>query len=51
MSWGGHTNKDEGQSDAKGQDVAAQRLVVFAVTFGKDSQAGVDVVFTQSLRR
>lgn len=46
----GRTNEDEGQSDAKGQDVAAQGLVVLAVTFGKHAQAGVDVVFTQSLR-
>lgn len=51
MHQGGHTNEDEGQSDAKGQDVATQRLVVLAVTFGKDAQARVDVVFTKSLRR
>lgn len=47
----GRTNEDEGQSDAKGQDVATQGLIVLAVTFGKDAQAGVDVVFAQSLRR
>lgn len=51
MSGCGLTNEDEGQSDAKGQDVATQGLVVLAVTFGKDAQARVDVVFAQSLRR
>lgn len=45
----GRTNEDEGQSDDEGQDVATQRLVVLAVPFGKVGQAGVDVVFTQSL--
>lgn len=45
----GRTNEDEGQSDDEGQDVATQRLVVLAVAFGKVGQAGVDVVFTQSL--
>lgn len=47
----GRTNEDEGQSDDEGQDVATQRLVVLAVTFGKVAQAWVDVVFTQSLER
>lgn len=40
----GHTDENEGQSDAEGQDVASEGLVVLAVAFGEHAQAGVDVV-------
>lgn len=43
------TNKDEGQSNSKGQDVASQWLIVLAVAFGENSDTRVDVVLTQSL--
>ena len=39
------TDEDEGQSNAEGQDVASQRLVVLAVALGKHAQARVDVIF------
>lgn len=45
------TNEDESQSYTEGQDVASEGLVVFAVSFSKHAQAGVDVVFTQSLMK
>lgn len=38
------TNEDEGQSNTKGQDVASEGFIVFAVAFGKDVQARVNVV-------
>lgn len=44
------TNKDEGQSDPKGQDVASQRLVVLSVAFGENSNTRVDIVLTQGLQ-
>lgn len=40
------TNEDEGQSDNEGQDVASEGLVVLAVAFGENAQAGIDVVLT-----
>lgn len=43
------TNEDEGEADAEGQDVTAERLVVFPITLCKHAQPGVDVVFAQSL--
>lgn len=43
------TDEDEGQSDDEGQDVSSEGLVVLAVAFGENAQAGVDVVLTQSL--
>lgn len=41
-----HTNEDEGQSDAEGQDVTSEGLVVLAIAFGEHAQARVDVVLT-----
>ena len=46
----GLTNQDEGHGEDEGEDVASQRLVVLAVTFGEEVQGRVDVVFAQSLR-
>lgn len=43
------TDEDEGEADAEGQDVSAQRLVVFTVTLRKNSQTRIDVVLTESL--
>lgn len=43
-SVGSRTNEDEGQSNTKGQDVASEGFIVFAVAFGKDVQARVNVV-------
>ena len=44
-----HTDEDEGQGDAEGEDVATEGLVVLAVALCEHAQAGIDVVFTQSL--
>lgn len=40
------TDKDESQSNTKGEDVASEGLVVLAVAFSKHAQAWVDVVLT-----
>ena len=44
-----HTDEDEGQGNAEGEDVATEGLIVLAVALCEHAQAGVDVVFTQSL--
>lgn len=40
------TNEDESQSNTEGQDVASEGFIVLAIAFGKDAQAGVNVVLT-----
>jgi len=44
-----HTDEDEAEGDAEGEDVATEGLVVLAVALGEHAQPGVDVVFAQSL--
>lgn len=43
------TYEGEGQSDDKSEQVATKGLVVLAVTFGKEIQAGINVVLAQCL--
>lgn len=43
------TNEDEGEADAEGQDISAERLVVLPITLCKHAQPRIDVVLTQSL--
>lgn len=47
--YGSLTDEDEGEADEEGQDVTTERFVILSVTLRKHAQAGVDVVFTQSL--
>lgn len=44
------TDENEGHRNEKGEDVTTEGLVVLAVSFGKEVQGLVDVVFAQRLR-
>lgn len=43
------TDQNKSQSDAEGQDVRSQGLVVLSITLCKDAQSGIDVILTQGL--
>lgn len=47
----GLTNENESNRNDECEDITTDWLVVFAVSFGKEVQGPVDVVFTQCLRR
>lgn len=45
------TNENESHRNQEGEDISADRLVVFAVSFGKKVQSFIDVIFAQCLWR
>lgn len=43
------TNQDEGKTNAEGQNVTTERLIVPAITLCKHTKSRIDVVLTESL--